>query len=320
MFCTYCNKTRVENEAPCPYCGAPSPLKERSPVREWDSSAYPARPQTGPLSSSEDGLLSGRYARFSDPVTPPTWTMPVPLQEQETSKQQAQLPVPYQNAMLPQQIQSFTNLQAVPTQNQAQMLPALPDETHGAIYVPPMYTKPRAIIPRYRAISGLLSIIIVTMLMCMGTVYYAKATGTLDTLGRTVGVKLPKSLRPTPTLQLLDPPGEVDKGPAFSIIDSATTTSSIDPITHTPKLTERVFAANHLFYVTYSVQHPPQTGLVVVKWYTNGALYRVAQSKPVERGTTVNGDSEMIYVEQAEGMVELYWNDQLAQRLYFVVR
>jgi hypothetical protein len=200
------------------------------------------------------------------------------------------------------------------------MLPAIPDEAYGAIYVPPMYTEPRAIIPRYRAISGLLSVIVVALLVCGGTGYYAKTSGVLNRIGQAVGLELPPSLHSTTGMQLPDPPDSIEKGPAFNIIDSATTTSYIDPATRAPRLTERVFMVNHLFYVTYSVQRPPQSGVVTVKWYTNDAFYREAKSKPIKAGMTINGDSEMIYVVPARGMVELYWNDQLAQGLYFVVR
>ncbi len=263
--------------------------------------------------TSSAKLLGGQYAQSPTPVAAPAR---VEKAQEEPVQQQSLLPVPYQNGVSPQQSQQVGAFQA----NQISMLPAFPDEAHGAIYVPPMYTEPRAIIPRYRAISGLLSIIVVALLICAGTGYYAKASGVLNRIGRAVGLELPQSLHSTAAQQLPDPPDIIEKGPAFNIIDSATTTSYIDPVTRAPRLTERVFMVNHLFYVTYSVQRPPQNGVVTVKWYTNDAFYREAKSKTIKAGMTINGDSEMIYVVPAKGMVELYWNDQLAQRLYFVVR
>ena len=34
MFCIYCKNERIENEAPCVYCGAPSPLAEETRYRQ----------------------------------------------------------------------------------------------------------------------------------------------------------------------------------------------------------------------------------------------------------------------------------------------
>ncbi|MBV8821669.1 MAG: hypothetical protein JO123_02635 [Ktedonobacteraceae bacterium] len=269
---------------------------------QYDESSIPT--------TSSAKLLSGRYTQSPIPATSPAWAEPA--QEEPTVQEQSRLPVLYQNGVSSQQVEAFQP-------NQMSMLPALPDEAHGAIYVPPMYTETRAIIPRYRAISGLLSVIVVVLLMCAGTGYYAKTSGVLSRIGQALGLELPQSVHSTAAAQLVDPPDVIDKGPAFNIIGSATTTSYIDPVTRAPRLTERAFMVNHLFYVTYSVQRPPQSGVVMVKWYTNGAFYREATSKPIKAGLTINGDSEMIYVVPANGMVELYWNDQLAQRLYFVV-
>src|SRR5437762_4215425 len=35
MFCTNCKEARIENEAPCPHCGAPSPLQQISGIGQW---------------------------------------------------------------------------------------------------------------------------------------------------------------------------------------------------------------------------------------------------------------------------------------------
>ena len=69
-------------------------------------------------------------------------------------------------------------------------------------------------------------------------------------------------------------------------------------------------------YLTYSV-HPKAPGTVTVKWYTNNNLYE--ESKPIPVADAVSGYVPIQYSQAAEGMVELYWNDQLAMRLYFVV-
>jgi hypothetical protein len=68
------------------------------------------------------------------------------------------------------------------------------------------------------------------------------------------------------------------------------------------------------------VQHPKTKGIVVIKWYTNGILYTSASSRTIDTGANVTGKAAMQYAKPAEGSVELYWNNDLAQRLYFVVR
>src|SRR5947207_11750675 len=164
MLCTFCNTARLANEAPCPQCGAPSPLIAGA---------------------------NGTYRNLEAPMPPPMMWGSTPsqfsnVQVSNQVQQQSTLPVPYQ----PQQALSTmppgtlttgmegTALLPIPTQNLSDLVAALPEEA-GVIYVPPMYTKPRPLIPRYRVISGLLSVLIVTFLLCVGTGYYVKASGKL---------------------------------------------------------------------------------------------------------------------------------------------
>ncbi|MBV8695016.1 MAG: hypothetical protein JO183_05955, partial [Ktedonobacteraceae bacterium] len=141
---------------------------------QYDESSIPT--------TSSAKLLSGRYTQSPIPATSPAWAESA--QEEPTVQEQSRLPVLYQNGVSSQQVEAFQP-------NQMSMLPALPDEAHGAIYVPPMYTETRAIIPRYRAISGLLSVIVVVLLMCAGTGYYAKTSGVLSRIGQALGLELP---------------------------------------------------------------------------------------------------------------------------------
>ncbi len=192
-----------------------------------------------------------------------------------------------------------------------------------ALYIPPMYTKPRPVIPRYRAISGFLSFVIVMLLLCSGAAYYAKVTGKLAFLGQLVGMT-PPNLQATPIPNLPDPkPSE--SGPAYGVISSATTAPSVDPKTGIALQPSQVFKPGQTIYLTYSV-HAKKAGTVTVKWYTNGLLYQVlSKNTPDPKGGSWTGVSMMRFTQPLEGMVELYWNDtgkppQLAIRLYFVVR
>ena len=192
-----------------------------------------------------------------------------------------------------------------------------PDQGES-VYVPPMYTKPRPIIPRYRAISGLLSVLIVTLLLCTGAGYYAKASGKLNALGQFAGFAPPTNLKPTSTQILPDAPTAQVTGPAYNIINSATTTANINSQGVATK-TDTVFKPNQTIYVTYSVHPLKAPGIVTVKWYTNGAFYQA--NKPSQLiSSPMAGRTQAAYAQSAEGKVELYWNDQLAVSLFFVVR
>src|SRR5262249_16711802 len=129
----------------------------------------------------------------------------------------------------------------------------------------------------------------------------------------------PRSVQVTPSQRLPDPPNKIDTGPAVNFIPSGTTTLRIDSA-NLPLETDKVFAVNQPFYVTYTVQPGGQQGKVSVKWYMNGNLYNVVTSKLITGDQTSYGSHQMQYLVPAEGSVEIYWNDQLAQRFYFVVQ
>ena len=196
------------------------------------------------------------------------------------------------------------------------------------IYVPPMYTKPRPIIPRYRIISGLLSFLIVCLMLCAGAGYYAKTSGTLTLVNHfiTGGGNPPPSIHAN-NVSLPDPPNKIDRGPAYNIIPSATTTSRLIQNTYIAAQTDKIFRPNEDFALTYSVYPPVKTtGKVIIKWYTNNVLFQTITSDTIQGGNSTSGVVKIAYAEQVEGSVELWWQDmgnnqtQLAQRLYFVVR
>jgi hypothetical protein len=58
-----------------------------------------------------------------------------------------------------------------------------------------------------------------------------------------------------------------------------------------------------------------------MKWYMNGQFFLpVTSDKVIKGGETWNGWSPMQYTQPAEGSVEIYWNDKLGERIYFVVQ
>jgi hypothetical protein len=313
MLCTFCNTVRLDNEAPCPRCGAPSPL-----LSDAQSGFGGGMPSTNAWANP-----SGLLAQMS-PSDQAHQASAQPFQIQTQTEQQpaSLLPVSYQAQQVafpfqPGSSMAGSSLIPLPAQNINALLPALPDQGES-VYVPPMYTKPRPIIPRYRVISGLLSVLIVTLLVCTGAGYYAKASGKLNALGQFAGFAPPTNLKPTPTQLLADAPTAQVTGPAYNIINSATTTANINSQGVATK-TDTVFKPNQTIYVTYSVHPLKAPGIVTVKWYTNGAFYQA--NKPSQLiNSPMAGRTQAAYAQPAEGKVELYWNDQLAVSLFFVVR
>ena len=215
--------------------------------------------------------------------------------------------------------QGFPTAALAPTSSDASLVPAKPQSEEGPIYVAPMYTKPRPIIPRYRAISGLLSVLIVSLLLCTGAGLYAKATGKLSFLRPLFGGEVrPKSISPTPIPSLPVPKVIVQLGPASNVITSASTASNIDFHTAVPLIVSTTFKPNSTIYLTYSV-HPSAPGAVLIKWYTNGNYYVSSPLMPIKNAKGTNGYTVMQFAQPLEGSVELYWNNQLGIRLYFVV-
>ncbi len=309
MLCTFCNSARLDNEAPCPRCGAPSPLSGQGSF---------GNPETvtpwGEISSSTGNLALNNQ---SPHVMTQTSTQP------EQQRQMSLLPVPYQPQQ-PYMMMPTASMQAgkglIPMHQVGSMAPALPGDGHdGAIYVPPMYTKPRAIIPRYRAISGLLSVLIVMGLLCAGVSYYVNASGKLTLLSQFYKLAPPPNVKPAATSVLADPKANPDFGPGYSIINSATTNSRIDPVSHASAQPTNTFQVNQTIYLTYSVQRPKTAGVMIIKWYTDGSFYQSPTPIPVTTNA-ITGYTTQKYTQPSEGTVELYWNDQLAIRLYFVVR
>ncbi len=208
------------------------------------------------------------------------------------------------------------SLQIIPDQAVDHLLPALPETVH----VPPIYTEPRPITPKYQAISSFVSLIIVVLFLCGGSVYYANATGKLTFLYQLFGATRPPNLQASQT-KLPDPPDKVDVGPAYNTIPSAATALRIDPKTDFVVQPVKVFSPGQTFYLAFSVISPNNDGRVNTKWYTNNQYFTTVQSKQVIKAhSNESGSVSITYPQAAEGSVELYWNDQLAQRLYFVVR
>lgn len=284
----------------------------------WQQQA-PSMPQWSQVPPSPQSALSTQQWSQMPPSLQPVPTAsqwlqvpppPQPTQDAQPDAANSRLPVPYQGGMGLQQV--LDNAQNINI--------AAPEGEEGVVYIPPMYTNPRPIIPRYRIISGFLSFVIVVLMLCGGASYYAKASGKLDLITRVITGNNPAPPNILPgNANLPDPSDQVIKGPAYNTIPSATTTTHLINSMIAAQ-TDRIFKPNEVFYLTYSV-YPDKAGKVTIKWYINNLPYRITTSKDTlqaRQGATVT--TSMAYASPAEGKVEIDWNDQPAQTLFFVVR
>lgn len=194
------------------------------------------------------------------------------------------------------------------------LLPALPDQEEMA-YIPPMYTKPRPIIPRYRAISGLLSVIVVFALLCSGAGYFAQVTGKLTPLEKFLGLYSPAAMA-TGSQALPVPPTQQTPGPASAIVYSVGLGASFSN-GQVPTYTNQ-FTVGQTIYLACSV-NAPVAGTVTVKWYTNGNYDKSTPSKPIPANNSVTVDITTQFATPARVKADIYWNNQLADTLFLVV-
>lgn len=312
MLCSYCNTNRPANDAPCPNCGAPSSQVGQG----WDNNGWSNVSVANPWNQPVQQLS------FEESADPAGWGGDSSSQNSPVSEQRSLVPVSsFQGDAYGLQAVQQQEYDIIHAPQVEPMLPALPDD---ATYVPPMYTKPRPIIPRYRIISGLLSVIIVTILACGGLSFYAKSSGMLHNLRVAMAGGPPPSLNAAQDQKFPDPKDQPDKGPAFDAIPIAATTTRVDEKNFSPLDPQKVFKPGQQFYLTYSILPHAQQGTVVIKWYTNNNLYNaMPPDKEVGKPSLQSSTQAYVkigYAQAAEGKVEIYWNDKLAQALYFVVR
>ncbi|HVB25078.1 MAG TPA: hypothetical protein VNG51_24290 [Ktedonobacteraceae bacterium] len=340
MLCNFCNIARLDNEAPCPNCGAPSPLRGRT------NGAFGTGEATGRMEAmgsstemtnemgSPFSPLAAQYMPQTPQVAEQPQQQPFPSQPLQTDRPSL-LPAIYQGGIANQQGQASMMMSTgalmngsgalIPLQDTGAMLSTLP-LNEGAIYVAPMYTKPRPLIPRYRAISGLISVLIVVLLACGTAGYYAKSSNQFAFLRQIYGAALPANVKPAAAPALPDPKQSPDYGPAANIITSAATNTHIDPQSYVSEQPAKTFQVNQTIYLTYSVQPPKNSsGTLVINWYTNNTFYQASPPKVVTNnsknvGSVLNGYATQAFSQPLEGKVVLLWNNQPGITLYFVVR
>ena len=181
MLCPSCNAFRPANNVPCPQCKAPSPLalvdgQYQVPphTATWGGPITPTNGNEWGNQMSQGSFQGGMNDNtlWGQVMNPQGVPGPVPQQ------QLSMLPMPYQGGIeTPQRVQKVTslNLPTIHTGNEnGSMMPAVPGQ-EGLIHIPPIYTRPRAIIPPYRAISGFISVVIVFALLCTCLLYTSDA-------------------------------------------------------------------------------------------------------------------------------------------------
>lgn len=342
MLCPSCNNFRPANNAPCPMCQAPSPLVSNASAagNSWGEQQSFASSGSwgGPAPSNNDWNAAPGQPAF--PTSP--WqdssnaaqqlAFPTAAQNNNAfwsqasntpgaqSPQQSLLPALYQGQPGPASQSLMVQQQAFPTFNPQfnPHLPALPDEEQEApVYVAPMYTKPRPLIPRYRAISGLLSMIIVFAMLCGGAGYYAQTTGKLNFLEKMLGTYSPPAivqahnmLSVPSTQQTVDPAGNVVTGTSIGN-NINQDTGYIANYVNQFKIGEKIWISCNL--------NTSKPGVITLKWYNDGNFYREIKSEQIDPKQKNGVSFSIIYAQATEGKVEIYWNDQLQRTLLFVV-
>ncbi|WP_211326327.1 hypothetical protein [Thermosporothrix hazakensis] len=227
------------------------------------------------------------------------------------------LPVPAQDQMQPA---GSTSTLMMPMQRVEEMLPALPEQ-EGSVYIPPMYTKPRPLIPRYRIISGVLSVLIVALLLCGGVSYYAKASGKLDAFQRFIGISAPPALQLSPTATIGNPKPK-EAGPAKDAVTLALLAAKVDE-NGEPFFPNTVFLPNTEFYLVANVVQQKNPSTISVKIFTNGQPYKEyeedIQAKSSKSDLT-KLKLPLKFLTPLAGHIEIYWEGKLAWRIYFAVK
>ncbi|MEO7019388.1 MAG: hypothetical protein ABI234_04490 [Ktedonobacteraceae bacterium] len=348
MLCPSCKNFRPTNNVPCPFCQAPSLLVNNAPsnTNAWGGPVTSNNEQPfassgswgGPMVSNTDwNAASGQSAFPQSPwqdSSNATQQLAFPAAQQGGSAfwsqdhaatgnaGQALLPVPYEGQPAPASQGLMVMPNGFPTfnQNTNQLLPALPDNGQDApVYLAPMYTKPRPLISPYRAISGLLSVLIVVGLLCSGAGYYAQVTGKLTFFQKMMGNYSPPAIVSKQGL-LKVPSTDQTLGPAANIINSAIISDSKNTDVKNHIITNEVnqFTVGDTIYLIYNFS-APQPGTITVKWYNGNNLYHPFSIKVTDITKSYVEFSSLSYGQATTGRVEIYWNEQLARTLFFVV-
>jgi hypothetical protein len=277
-----------------------APNYSSAPLPPWQRESMPQAPSSQPLGSLPD--LAGQTGNGS--LLPVVYQAPENTNTHEGGKR------------------TTVSLQVVPD-NALQHLMPMDFQPSASLYIPSTITKERPLISRYRIVSGLLSMLIVLLVICSGLGYIAQTHGILSkfvsfyTGSAPHGTSIAASHIPTPPTQTAK-----DFGPASSngTIPAATLTDSIDQ-NNIAKEPETNFKVNQTVYLAFNVQ-PKQAGTVTIKWYTNNQLYTTVDTPiPAQDINKNNNASTSIkFAQPTSGMVEIYWNNQFAERLYFAVR
>jgi hypothetical protein len=359
MLCPSCNNYRPATTAPCPSCQAASPLVNNGwggsnasfgTGNAWgnqDQTAESANSWGGPMNTAIPNDWSALPAD-QQPFAPNFWQDPAASGVQQmgfptiNNQQQPggsensfwsrnmaapqpqggqagqQSLVPYQPPVAPASQSLMVMPNGFPTINNNALVPALPETGQdAAIYVPPMYTNPRPLIPRYRAISGLLSVIIVMGLLCAGAGYYAQVTGRLVFIQQMLGTYTPPKITTGISHTLAVPSTQETPGPGANFILSAAIGSSIDKTSGQIPVLINQFNVGDQIYVSCSL-NITKPGQIVAKWYTGNLFWR--SSPPLAATPEHSAIFSIVYDAPTEGRVELYWNNQLAMTLLFVVQ
>lgn len=353
MLCPSCKNFRPTNSAPCPFCQAPSPLGNNQATfngNAWDEQQQPfatsgtwGQPMafdderqvvsgqlafpTSPWQNTSQAAQQLAFPNAAQQSDNAFWsqTLAPDREADQPGNPPSLLPMPYQGppASGPQGLMVMPNGFPAFHQGANPLLPALPDaDQEPPVYVPPMYTKPRPLISRYRAISGLLSMLIVCGLLCTGAGYYAQTTGKLVFFEKLFGTYSPPPITSSTGSRNLTVPSLQQTVVPNAVIISAATANGTNINLQTGAIANEVNQFNVDETIYLSCNFPSAPGTVSVKWYNGNNLYHTTAQQVADtknNGTGITVMFRIVYALATEGKAEIYWNNQLQTTLFFVV-
>ncbi|MFI5276099.1 MAG: hypothetical protein ACHQ1E_02420 [Ktedonobacterales bacterium] len=196
-------------------------------------------------------------------------------------------------------------------------LPGFPqtDEEERAIgmrrpaYIPATEPKRKKKLSSGRVMSGVLSILLVTVGVCGGLGFLGQQR-LADMLKGPLGIRLAS---PTVDLSQVPVTPVSTPGPSAKVITSAVTAQGIDN-KYNPVDVTSYFKVNSTVYVVVNIVGASQTGsnILTCRWFLDGIDYNLKSgtSVAVQSSKTNNfhGYCGLPYYQTGVGMVKIYWN------------
>lgn len=327
MECDQCGAPR-QRTGLCPECGAPPPrLASRggpggSGARGFSQPGSGARGASGanfPPSRSGGGLLSRNSGAPRRGQSGDSWDdeyasygNPSPSRSGGRYTSGEYGGVDPSRALVTQQQYN----EVMPPAAEGQLMMGFPqtDEEERAIgmrrpaYIPATEPKRKRKLNSGRVVSGMLSILLVTVGVCGGLGFLAQKQ-----IQRFTGPLNITAAQPTVDMSQVPATPVSTPGPASKVVVSVVTAHGIDN-KYNPEDESSVFNVNSMVYVVANIVGASQTTTNTFScvWYINGVNYQLKTAKqtslPPGNASNFHAYCALPYYQPGVGMVKVYWN------------